>query len=85
MDRLYWGVICFILLPLGLFFVFLIPEIITEDLKIGLSLIQGLDILRGLFILARPIWGTLLLVLSLVLLMYSEELGNRIVRWFSGK
>ena len=63
----------------------LIPEIITEDLKIGLSLIQGLDILQGLFILARPIWGTLLLVLSLVLLMYSEELGSRIVRWFSGK
>ena len=63
MNRLYWGVICFILLPLGLFFMLLIPEIITEDLKIGLSLIQELDILRGLFILTRPIWSTAILFL----------------------
>lgn len=72
-------------LPLGLFFLFLISELIIEDIKIGLSLIKEFKILYGLGILTRPIWSTAILFLCLVALAYVDEFNEWVVRKISGR
>ena len=85
-GNLFWGAIFFfILCPLGLFFIFLIPELIVEDMRVGISLIKKLNILRGLLIFLRPLLVGIFLYFNLTLLAFSDEISDRIVRWFSGK
>lgn len=85
-GNLFWGAIFFfVICPLGLFFVLLIPELIIEDISSGISLIKKLDILKGLAIILRPLWASLFLYFNLTLLAFSDEIGDKIVRWFSGK
>ena len=85
-GNLFWGAIFFfILCPLGLFFIFLIPELIVEDITVGISLIKELNILKGLVIILRPLLVGIFLYVNLTLLAFSDEISDRIVRWFSGK
>ena len=85
-GNLFWGALFFfILCPLGLFFIFLIPELIVEDMRVGISLIKKLNILRGLLIFLRPLLAGIFLYVNLTLLAFSDEISDRIVRWFSGK
>ena len=85
-GNLFSGAIFFfILCPLGLFFIFLIPELIVEDMRVGISLIKKLNILRGLLIFLRPLLVGIFLYFNLTLLAFSDEISDRIVRWFSGK
>lgn len=85
-GNLFWGfILFFILCPLGLFLLFTIPGYIIEDIGLGLTHMKNLEILKGLAILLRPIWITLILGVSLVLIGCSEELGNKIVRWFNDR
>lgn len=85
-GNLFWGALFFfILCPLGLFFIFLIPELIVEDIVIGLNLIKKFEFLRGLVIVLRPLWIGLFLYLNLTLLVFSDEIVDRIVRWFSDR
>jgi hypothetical protein len=64
---------------------FIIPELVVEDVTVGFSLIKSLDILHGLAILTRPIWITIILGFNVALLVYAKDLGNMIVRWFSDR
>jgi len=85
-GSLFWGCIfLFICFPLGLYFLLTIPELVIEDIKIGLSLIKEFKILHGLGILTRPIWVTAILFLCLVVLIYVDEFSEWVVRKISGR
>jgi len=85
-SKFLWGsIFLFFIFPIGLFYLFIIPELVVEDVTVGFSLIKSLDILHGLAILTRPIWVTIILGFSVALLVYAKDLGNMIVRWFSDR
>lgn len=85
-GSLFWGgIFLFICFPLGLYFLFTIPELFIEDIKTGISLIKELKILHGLGILTRPIWSTAILFLCLVALAYVDEFNDWVVRKISGR
>lgn len=85
-GSLFWGgIFLFICFPLGLYFLFLIPELIIEDIKIGLSLIKEFKILHGLGILTRPIWSAAFLFLCLAGLACVDDFNDWVVRKISGR
>lgn len=85
-GNLFWGAIFFFMLcPLCLFLIFTVPGFIIQDIKTGLFLIKEFEFLHGLGILTRPVWMGAIIYSGLALIAFSDEIGNRIVRWFSGK
>lgn len=74
-TKLFWCVVFFfILCPLGLFFLMVVPGFIVEDITLGLNLIKQFNILHGLGILLRPIWATILIVGSIFLILCADDL-----------